>query len=166
MPADLEPDSPSADSERVLLLATDGSEHATAALTAGLRLVGGSHRAVLVTVVPAADPSLLVGSGHAGPVMTPWEKDNVLAIQRSNAEKVLTASVAALADSAPDLAVQTEILAGDPGEEICRAAVDFGAAGIVLGTRGQGGLKRALLGSVSDHVVRNAPCPVVTVNTT
>jgi nucleotide-binding universal stress UspA family protein len=30
-----------------------------------------------------------------------------------------------------------------------------------MGSRGRGGIKRALLGSVSDHVVRNAPCPVV-----
>jgi nucleotide-binding universal stress UspA family protein len=29
------------------------------------------------------------------------------------------------------------------------------------GSRGRGGLTRALLGSVSDYIVRNAPCPVV-----
>jgi nucleotide-binding universal stress UspA family protein len=34
----------------------------------------------------------------------------------------------------------------------------------VLGTRGHGGLRRAVLGSVSDHVVRNCPCPVITVS--
>jgi nucleotide-binding universal stress UspA family protein len=34
---------------------------------------------------------------------------------------------------------------------------------MVVGTRGRGGLRRAVLGSVSDHVVRNAPCPVVVV---
>ena len=40
-------------------------------------------------------------------------------------------------------------------------ATEVGAAAIVLGTRGRGGFKRALLGSVSDYVVRNAPCSVL-----
>jgi len=35
------------------------------------------------------------------------------------------------------------------------------ARALVMGSRGRGGLKRALLGSVSDYVVRNSPCPVV-----
>ena len=34
---------------------------------------------------------------------------------------------------------------------------------IVVGSRGTGRLKRALLGSVSEHLVRNAPCPVLVV---
>ena len=37
---------------------------------------------------------------------------------------------------------------------------------IVMGTRGRGGLDRALLGSVADRVIRLAPCPVVTVRET
>lgn len=41
------------------------------------------------------------------------------------------------------------------------SAVIVGTDAIVIGTRGRGGIKRALLGSVSDYVVRNAPCPVV-----
>ena len=39
--------------------------------------------------------------------------------------------------------------------------VTGGGLAIVRGSRGRGGLRRAVLGSVSDHVVRNAPCPVV-----
>jgi nucleotide-binding universal stress UspA family protein len=56
---------------------------------------------------------------------------------------------------------ETRVLRGDPGTEICELAAQTSARAIVLGTRGLGGLKRAVLGSVSDHIVRNAPCPVV-----
>ena len=50
---------------------------------------------------------------------------------------------------------------GDPGRALCELATQLPARGIVMGTRGRGAIKRALLGSVSDYVVRNAPCPVI-----
>lgn len=150
---------------QVLLLATDGSDPANAALAAGVGLVGVPRLALLVTVVPAADPSVIVGSGHAGPVMSLPEKHDLLAAYQENARTILDEAVRFLAPSTNGATVETEVLAGDPGEEICRRATEAGVDGIVLGTSGQGGLKRALLGSVSDHVVRNAPCPVITVNT-
>jgi nucleotide-binding universal stress UspA family protein len=52
---------------------------------------------------------------------------------------------------------------GDPDKEIVRFAEDAHADLIVLGSRGLGRLKRALLGSVSDSVVRHAHCPVLVV---
>ena len=50
---------------------------------------------------------------------------------------------------------------GDPGPAICDVANELSADAIVMGSRGRGRLKRALLGSVSDYVVRNAPCTVI-----
>jgi nucleotide-binding universal stress UspA family protein len=55
---------------------------------------------------------------------------------------------------------------GVPHEEIVRAAAEERAAYIVIGTHGRGGLERAMLGSVSDRVVRTAACPVITVRPT
>jgi len=52
---------------------------------------------------------------------------------------------------------------GDPGESIVDAAVAEGASIAVVGSHGRGSLGRLLLGSVSDHVVRHAPCPVVVI---
>lgn len=52
---------------------------------------------------------------------------------------------------------------GDPGEVIVEAARSEGVEMIVIGSHGRRGVERALLGSVSDHVVRHAPCPVLVV---
>ncbi len=58
-------------------------------------------------------------------------------------------------------AVQTRVIEGNPGSALCALAEEVSADAIVLGTRGRSGIRRALLGSVSDYVVRNAPCAVV-----
>jgi len=51
---------------------------------------------------------------------------------------------------------------GKPGDVICRIAVEESASFIVIGTRGSSSaLKRTVLGTVSDHIIRHAPCPVL-----
>jgi nucleotide-binding universal stress UspA family protein len=52
---------------------------------------------------------------------------------------------------------------GFPDEEIVGLAGRLSAGLIVIGSRGRGRLRRALLGSVSDSVVRHAHCPVLVV---
>jgi nucleotide-binding universal stress UspA family protein len=62
-------------------------------------------------------------------------------------------------------AVETgwHLLAGEAVPEILWLAREIRSALIVMGTQGQTGLARLLMGSVAEQVVRNAPCPVVTV---
>jgi nucleotide-binding universal stress UspA family protein len=52
---------------------------------------------------------------------------------------------------------------GRPDAEIVGLADELGAGLIVLGSRGLGPLRRALMGSVSDSVIRHAHCPVLVV---
>ena len=52
---------------------------------------------------------------------------------------------------------------GTPLTEIVNAAKDWPADLIVIGSHGRGGIKRVLLGSVAEGVMRNAPCPVLVV---
>jgi nucleotide-binding universal stress UspA family protein len=52
---------------------------------------------------------------------------------------------------------------GDPGPSIVDAAAAEKVDLVVIGTRGRNRIERAVLGSVSDHVVRHAACPVLVV---
>jgi nucleotide-binding universal stress UspA family protein len=73
------------------------------------------------------------------------------------AKQILDYTVAAL-----DLAdVELMSVVGSPGRAICELAESLPASAVVIGTSGKGGLRRAMLGSTSDYVVRNAACPVM-----
>ena len=59
--------------------------------------------------------------------------------------------------------VKTVIQTGHPGSRIVDTAKKLGAGLIITSTHGRTGFKRAFLGSTAEHVVRYAPCPVLTV---
>ncbi len=59
--------------------------------------------------------------------------------------------------------VDRVLLRGVPYEEIIKFAADNSIDLIVIGTHGRKGLDRMLFGSTAEQVVRNAPCPVLTV---
>jgi nucleotide-binding universal stress UspA family protein len=67
------------------------------------------------------------------------------------------------AASSTGVTARTAVAVGDVPREIVRVAREAGATMIVMGTRGRTGLRRALLRSVGEWVVRHAPCPVLTV---
>ncbi len=52
---------------------------------------------------------------------------------------------------------------GRPDKEIVALANELNAGLIAMGSRGMSGIRRALMGSVSDSVVRHAHCPVLVV---
>ena len=139
------------------LVCADGSELALEAAKAGLELLRPTDRIVVVTVVEEVDPWLAAdGSGHAGATMTPDELEQHKAAVLSSGEEILKEAAAALGGD-----VETRMLEGKPGEALCRFAAESSASALVMGSRGRGRVKRALLGSVSDYVIRNSPCPVV-----
>lgn len=72
---------------------------------------------------------------------------------------------ARLADAARQLpAVRTVILtSAAPAQAIVAYAEEAGIDLLVIGTHGRGGLARLFMGSVAQHIVRTAPCPVLTV---
>lgn len=62
-----------------------------------------------------------------------------------------------------EILVDTLVLVGSPAGEILKAARSLPADLIVISTPGRTGLKHVLLGSVAEHVVQRAPCPVFVV---
>lgn len=63
---------------------------------------------------------------------------------------------------APDATIEA-VLGSNVASQVISAANAHDADLIVMGTHGRGGVKRLVLGSVADYVVRHANCPVVTV---
>ena len=63
----------------------------------------------------------------------------------------------------PGIPVHHVFLEGDPAGEIVRYGRDAGIDLIVMGTHGHTGLAHVLLGSVTSKIIRQAPCPVLTV---
>jgi universal stress protein A len=54
-----------------------------------------------------------------------------------------------------------EVRSGTAANEIVHAAIDYGADLIIMSTHGRSGLPHLLLGSVAEHVIRSASCPVL-----
>jgi nucleotide-binding universal stress UspA family protein len=96
------------------------------------------------------------------PLIYSWEVPDSDDIAHRTAAGLDEVIAEALADK-PDLAVSKNIASGHPARALLDLAEETGADMIALGNRGHGGFAEALLGSVSQHVVHHARCPVVIV---
>lgn len=134
-----------------ILLAVDGSDHSSkAAKLAGdlARLSGGKLRVITVyEKVPSylGEPNL----------------SQTIAKRTAKAEEILDKATKEIGEIPGDY--ESEILSGDPAETILQVVDIFNINLIIMGTRGQGGIKSLLLGSQSHKVVSTAPCPVMLV---
>ncbi|KAJ3073385.1 hypothetical protein HDU98_001676 [Podochytrium sp. JEL0797] len=61
------------------------------------------------------------------------------------------------------LVVRGLSLVGDPRIEVCEMAKRLGAEVVIVGTRGMGLIQKAVMGSVSDHLLHNLECSVIVV---
>lgn len=143
--------------ERVVL-AEDGSAGARTAAAALAWPIFARSRVRVVTVSEAVAPLI----GAPGPARAETALDD-----RRRMVKAELAAVEALAQSTADrrtaagLATEIDVRHGDPAHEIIRAATDWEADLIVMGTRGRTGLERLFLGSVARKVLQHAPCSVL-----
>jgi nucleotide-binding universal stress UspA family protein len=141
----------------LVLLCTDGSDVAIEALRDSLPILAPADRTIVLAVESPADAELTAGTGFAGRASDDLS-DQIETTGDRAAKQVLDRTVAAL-----ELDDDVEIMAtvGRPGPAICQLATALGATAVVIGSSGRSGLRRAMMGSTSDHVMRHAPCPVV-----
>ncbi len=150
-----------------ILLATDGSEnvaHATAVAVQLSRVTGSELH--LVYVGEDAYSTTLIYPETADPGEVARE-DSVLLEQLQRqfeqmSRRVLETEVEKVREAGGTVA-QTHLRMGKAASEIVELAEELGAGLVVVGSRGLGGIRRALMGSVSDSVVRHAHCPVLVV---
>ena len=138
-----------------ILLATDGSKEAQLAATTAADLTQKTNSELhVVTVGP--DYPLYELPEH------PAEFEDVLRENRREAKEMLEEQAKQIEEAGVTIN-ETHLREGRAAEEIVEVAEEIGAGLIVMGSRGHGRLRRALLGSVSDAVVRHAHCPVTIV---
>ena len=138
-----------------ILLATDGSEEGKLAAQAATELSKNSGSEVhLVYVLPAATQLI----GHR--LYSQETRESVVAGAERDAETFLKEQAEQIRANGGTVA-ETHFRSGDPDKEILRTAEALGVGMIVIGSRGLGAISRALMGSVSDSVVKHAHCPVL-----
>jgi nucleotide-binding universal stress UspA family protein len=141
------------------VIALDGSAGAVAALRLFTTLpLNRPPSLALIGVVepirlPATSPAMIRGVLRA-------ELDRMHAEYREQLARRLDEAAAGLG---PQFVAERRVVAGHPAEEIVKAAETSEAGVVVVGARGLGALRRAVLGSVSEHVVLHASCPVLVV---
>jgi nucleotide-binding universal stress UspA family protein len=138
-----------------VLIATDGSQLSVDAARRGVALLAHASAVTLlsiITEIPGDD-----AGGFEGSVYTPEEAGQLWEAEQRVAMEELQRTAAGLTGCEVDFRVDI----GDPAQTICQVAEELPADVIIMGSHGRTGLKRMLLGSVSEHVVRHAPCPVL-----
>src|ERR687896_384119 len=136
-----------------ILVATDGSREAELAVTTAADLAKSTDSEL--HVVHVGEIPLVYHPERHG-YRAEYEE------HEKEAKQLLEAQVERIKGAGATV-VQAHLRLGRADEEIVDLAQSIGAGMIVMGSRGKGRIRRALMGSVADSVVRHAHCPVLVV---
>jgi nucleotide-binding universal stress UspA family protein len=137
-----------------ILLATDGSEEAVLATRTAVDLTEKTGSELHVIYVHRHLPvPYAYDDRYSEPTPEPPDGEAVALLNRQVGE--IQSSGVTVAGA--------HLREGEPDAEVVALGEEIGAGLIVIGSRGHGGVRRALMGSVSDSVVRHAHCPVLVI---
>ncbi len=141
-----------------ILIATDGSKYSNIAVDYGLGLARKLGYDVLGLYVVNLKSLEMFAIGHHDDITGYEATDRALRDEGEAALSYVAAKGAELG-----VTVSKRLVRGHPAEEIVGAARQEAVEMIVLGNVGKTGIEHMLMGSVSETVVRRAPCPVLVV---
>ena len=140
-----------------ILLATDGSEEAALAVRTATDIAQRTGSELHVVHVGSSLEYVGMGPPQIGDIPAPTQEQ-----LSAEARGLLDAEVEQV-KAAGGTVAQAHLGVGAPDREIVELAEKLSVGLVVIGSRGRGGIRRALMGSVSDSVVRHAHCPVLVV---
>ena len=139
-----------------ILVATDGSRGSEFGLTA-LTGLADPERVQIATISVAVGADLPPAVNAAFTGQSRADSNDDVLMERAQRQALRAAQK--LADAG--FGASSGILTGSPSEAILKEIENTNADLVVVGSRGEGPLRRALMGSVSDTVVRHAPATLV-----
>jgi universal stress protein A len=138
---------------KTILYPTDFSAQARPAFEVACALASEAHGRLVILHVERPPVYALGGTAGVPPLPSEYDRDRLREeLKRYQPEQI-------------GITLEHRLEYGEPEQVILQTAREVGADLIVLGTHGRTGLRRMLMGSVAEHIVRQAPCPVLTIRT-
>jgi nucleotide-binding universal stress UspA family protein len=137
-----------------ILVAVDGSQQSNRALKEAVRIAKFINGTITLIHVYSRDPSssqLISASQQLSQIL------------KDNGEAALEAAKKLVSTECETVNVDTILLEGDAAEKIVETAHNGSFDLVVLGARGLSKLSGLILGSVSQGVIKNSPCPILIV---
>lgn len=136
-----------------ILVPVDGSASSDKAVRYAISLAEGKDQEIIL---------LNVQPSYNTPNVQRFVSDEqIRSVQEESSKEILDHTLEITNSST--VPVHTIVRIGDPGKEICAEAEESSVDSIVMGYRGLGAFKRAIMGSVATHVLHETPCPVTIV---
>jgi len=136
-----------------ILVPVDGSEGSDKAVRFAISFLGGNDKEIIL---------INVQLNYNTPNIKRFiSQEDIRAYQEELSKEVFDHTLEIT--NSCSIPVRTIVRIGDPGKEICAEAEESSIDLIVMGYRGLGAVKRAILGSVATQVLHETPCPVVIV---